>query len=298
MSKVILHHKGCSDGFGAAWLANRTFFPADTIEGVLYNEEPPWELIKGNDVLLVDFCFQTEELNKAAELSKSFLVLDHHETASHLLENSNLQKLNDFDEAISSAQIKNRSGAAYFHTNDRSGIGIVGEIAYALGYDVPDFVWHIEDRDLWKFQLDNTKEVVADIATYPFTIEAWDSIAATPLEEIINYGVGIVKYQNQTIERITSSWFWLELDGIQIPCCNSPYVLGSDCAEVLAIKHSDINVGAYAIVHGDHIQIGLRSRGEFNVNELAEKFNGGGHKKAAGLKLLHQDFTNRIGQAK
>jgi phosphoesterase RecJ-like protein len=66
---------------------------------------------------------------------------------------------------------------------------------------------------------------------------------------------------------------------------------------------SNIRISALFIERDDHIKISFRSKGDFPINSLAEKFfNGGGHKNAAGgesyedLAVTIKKFENLIGQ--
>lgn len=66
---------------------------------------------------------------------------------------------------------------------------------------------------------------------------------------------------------------------------------------------SNIRISALFIERDDHVKISFRSKGDFPINSLAEKFfNGGGHKNAAGgesyegLADTIKKFKNLIGQ--
>ncbi|HZS43404.1 MAG TPA: hypothetical protein VFA52_04435 [Candidatus Paceibacterota bacterium] len=84
---IIIYHNNCPDGFSAAYVAKMKYPEAELLP-LDYGTEPPYNRVSGRDVLVVDFSWRKREQNrKLAELSKSFLILDHHKTAQAELEN-------------------------------------------------------------------------------------------------------------------------------------------------------------------------------------------------------------------
>ncbi len=51
--------------------------------------------------------------------------------------------------------------------------------------------------------------------------------------------------------------------------------------------------GAYYRLNDESIKFSLRSNSNFDVSILAEKFGGGGHKKAAGFEIPFEHFDGR-----
>ena len=76
---MMIYHADCADGFGAAWAAWMKW--GDTVEYVpcSYGQEPPEVL--GKHVLIGDFSFKREVMERIANGAASIVVLDHHETA-------------------------------------------------------------------------------------------------------------------------------------------------------------------------------------------------------------------------
>ena len=60
VKNIILYHKGCSDGFGAAWSAWKKFGSKAQYIAVKYDEEPPKNL-SGKTVYILDFCYSMKE---------------------------------------------------------------------------------------------------------------------------------------------------------------------------------------------------------------------------------------------
>ncbi len=46
-----------------------------------------------------------------------------------------------------------------------------------------------------------------------------------------------------------------------------------------------VNIACVLLQKGSDVKVSLRTRGDMDVNDLAKKFDGGGHKKAAGFTL-------------
>src|SRR5437764_10835768 len=93
---LVLHHRGCVDGFVSAWVARRAFmedskYPGGWVEDALYvpcgyQEEPPArELYKDRDVFILDFSFSKDVLLEMCRHAKSLVLLDHHGTAEERL---------------------------------------------------------------------------------------------------------------------------------------------------------------------------------------------------------------------
>ncbi len=79
MRPVVIHHGGCADGFGAAWVMRRHF--GDPIIHAAGYGDPLPATVDGADVYVVDYCFEAPEMAALARRAERVLVLDHHATA-------------------------------------------------------------------------------------------------------------------------------------------------------------------------------------------------------------------------
>ncbi|MEA3353657.1 MAG: bifunctional oligoribonuclease/PAP phosphatase NrnA [Campylobacterota bacterium] len=61
----------------------------------------------------------------------------------------------------------------------------------------------------------------------------------------------------------------------------------SDCDDVvnMILNIAVVNVVAYFRIKNNKVRVSLRSKGDFDVSKVAESYNGGGHKNAAGLSM-------------
>ena len=106
-SIVILYHKGCPDGFGAAWSAWKKFgIKAEYI--AIDPHTLPKEKIENAQIFILDNAFSVEVQEMLRKNNKSVIIIDHHESSA--------EEINSFSENI--FDIKH-SGAVlawnYFH---------------------------------------------------------------------------------------------------------------------------------------------------------------------------------------
>jgi oligoribonuclease NrnB/cAMP/cGMP phosphodiesterase (DHH superfamily) len=284
---LIITHKSCPDGMCAAFVAKKRY-PEAAILTRDHGLEPPYEEVKGKDVLVVDFSWRTREQNiEMAKLAKSFLILDHHKTAQATLEGLSF---------------------AIFDMN-RSGAGLAWD--FLLGEQKLDwhpkkpetqtilprpwYVNYVEDRDLWRKQLPGTDEVNAYIMTLPHTLEGWQVLDTLTPDQVFELGKGglahIQHYVREALPHAQKGTF----GGYPALIVNALYLNISEVAGELAKQCDGIGIGYFE--RGDSImQFSLRSRNDVDVSAIAKKFNGGGHLNAAGFQLSVADGRTLVDQ--
>ena len=149
-------------------------------------------------------------------------------------------------------------------------------------------VRYTQDRDLWTWNLPDSKAVSAFLRTQPFTFEAWDNldtmIRVCPVmwNSIVTQGNAILAAESQTMKQHVRHAVPIELDGFKGLAVNATTLM-SEIGEQLALK-SDF--GATWFVTGDGVKRwSLRSRKNgVDVSALAKRRGGGGHKQAAGFE--------------
>lgn len=279
---IIIHHANCPDGFGAAWLLEQSLDGLRTsplIVAANYGDEPPD--VRGADVFIVDFCYQGDVMARIAEESNTLVVLDHHESALGYIADSGITTFRSVSEFIDSNGMD--TAVAILDMN-RSGVGLVMEYA-----DVTvDMLLHVEDRDLWRFNLPGTAEVFAAITSRPYTRQAWDEMDAMDVTDLIAEGQAIQRYRQKLIDAtVATAWQMQIPTGHFVWVAACPYAIGSDVAGVLAQRDPE-NFAAYFVPYGDRVKFGLRSvegTGR-NVREIASLIpGGGGHPHAAGFEV-------------
>lgn len=269
MSHVVIYHAHCSDGTTAAAIALDALGKCQLIDAT-YGEECPIEELHGKDVLIVDFSYPRETLERIHAVAKSLLVLDHHKTAAEAL-----------------------AGLPYAHFDmERSGAGMTWDHLYP-GEPRPYLVTHVEDRDLWRFANGNTK---AFCAAFQFDQAACalpeDKVAQAQLMlhmdeadylKMVSEGSMLVESEARIVENICQQAYPLELLGTEFMCVNAPGVYASEGGNYLVRTYG--KPAAVWYTDGHEVKVSLRSRDDLtDVSDIARAFGGGGHRNAAGFR--------------
>jgi hypothetical protein len=261
---VIIYHDNCVDGFAAAWVAQRYFEGQAALCPSSYGEEPPYDFCEGKDVLVVDFSYPRQQVAQLEQVANDLTVIDHHKTAAAEL--AGLE-------------------CAVFDMN-RSGAGLTWDTLFK-GFARPDFVNYIEDRDLWRFQLPDSKAVNAYIGTIPRVMDHYDDLEWTSVKTMVTLGHGAQAYLDYYAEQTMKLGCWLDLfkPGQPVWCVNcAPMGVSEVCDAALGLCVADtIACGWY--IRESKMHCSLRSSGDIDVSEIAKRFGGGGHKHAAGFAI-------------
>ncbi len=250
---VVLYHAECADGFGAAWAIWKRF-PGARFLPVKHGEPPPKGLA-GLRVVMADFSYPREVLDRLAAEAKSLLILDHHITAEQSL-----------------------AGLPYAHFDQtRSGAVLAWEWAHEQ--PAPWLLRYIQDKDLWQWALPHSREISAALAAYPFDFSLWDSFDQRRLEQ---EGAAILRYESELVGKIAAHAVLIEFEGYRVPAVQSA-VLTSQVGERLSADYP------FCIIWHDkngRRYCSFRSREEgVDVGSLAASFGGGGHTHAAGFSV-------------
>lgn len=253
----ILYHAHCDDGFGAAWAAWRVLGDRATYIPVTHGHPAP-ELPGDARVVMVDFSYPRQQLLEMRAHCTSLFVVDHHKTAQE-----ELAGLEDtiFDMDRSGAHLSWR----FFHP----------------GQPLPELLAYVEDKDLWRFALSQSKEVSVALHTYPFDFQVWTDL---DVAELKREGATLLRLQNQLVQGACERARWEDVGGFRVPVVNATD-FRSEVANKLCALHPEAPFAAayYDDEHG-HKTWSLRSVGDFDVAELARKLGGGGHKHSAGYQ--------------
>lgn len=272
---IIFSHGHCSDGFCAAYIAQKRYPEAKII--FLDHGADHTEVLKEceqRDVLMLDFSLRTREENdELAASTRSFQIYDHHKTAQAVLEGAPYAV---FD--------MKRSGAGltwdYLFGKD---MNVWSQVVPIGGIDRPWWVSYTEDRDLWNWKLPNSREVCAYLRTLEFTKEAWDDLENMDNIAAAFKGEGSLAHINHYVREAVKQAQTGVLQGYRTAVLNVPYLNCSEVGNELAKTH-DVSLTYFENASGTY-QFSLRSASEIDVSEIAKVFGGGGHKNAAGFQL-------------
>lgn len=270
MSKLlVLYHAGCRDGFAAAWAVWRAAPGAEFVP-VAYGSDPPD--VRGRAVVIADFSYPRPVMERIADECASLTVLDHHQTAEAAL--------------LGFAHPK----AEVVFDMNRSGAGITWD-HFFVGQPRPWLIDYVEDRDLWRHKLPNGPAVNAFLGTLRYDFEHWYQTSRMDVAKAAELGEVVEDKIRHYVTEVAKNARRVMFEGYEVPVVNAPQV---DISELLSFlcNGEKFAIGYWQRSDGS-FSYGLRSRGEFDVSELAKRHGGGGHKNAAGFQLPTLLFTNQ-----
>ena len=279
----FIYHTNCWDGFCAAWIASKAWPEAELIPAN-YKSEPPD--VTGHDVIIADFSYDRDVLIDMKNKAKSLIGFDHHETAKNKLDGLDFYT---FDMSKSGARMiwdyckqqKLITLNQFFKHKRQPGC-------------YPNFdtyihwmVAYTEDRDLWLKKLQHTDEVNAALRSYPFDLAVWDELAHLTPDDMAAEGRPILRVQQKVIDHHLRHLQWVEIDGIRGKgCCCTVGSIWSDVMEQILHK-GDVKLAVVWCDNdkGERIYSIRSTQDGPNVEQIAVKRDGGGHKRAASFTL-------------
>jgi oligoribonuclease NrnB/cAMP/cGMP phosphodiesterase (DHH superfamily) len=286
---IIFYHHPCPDGTSAALAAFLKFGDSATYVPVNYGHHE--NLIKGcagQNIYFLDFSPPREVLMGLCGVCESVTILDHHKTAEKNLEFlsfPNLQII--FDMTKSGAML----AYEFFIPEDSDEFDLNGK---------QGFFEKIQDRDLWQFKLEGTKELAAYLQSMPLTIEAYNKVYGSYVnmddELIFSAGTAILRMQDCLVERMAARPSILLVAGVPVIAANAP-VLHSEVGHYLLEKYPYSPFAATWLFDGLKVYLSLRSRKDgSDVSEIAKQVNSnaGGHKNAAGAEITPEILAEML----
>jgi oligoribonuclease NrnB/cAMP/cGMP phosphodiesterase (DHH superfamily) len=272
MVKVyVLYHAACTDGTGAKYAAWKKFGDTATYYPVQYGKPVP-EMEPGSRVFIVDFSYDRDVLDGLRSIHRELVVLDHHKTAEEALRGC---EGCHFD--------MNKSGAVlaweYFHP----------------GVPVPALLQHVQDRDLWKFEIKGTEEVHAGLGTYKGDMKSWDACVSNEfnMNRLVATGEVLLAKQKITVDNAVKSHVKvINFLGYKVGITNQTDLASEIGNAIYDSKVLDVQFAiVYCITTTNEVLFSLRSKGDMDVAEIAKKFGGGGHKNASGCRVTLETLT-------
>lgn len=256
----VIYHANCTDGFGAAYSAWKLLGNRAEYHACKHGTPPPD--VKGKNVVILDFSFNNATTKKMISEANSLYVIDHHKTAMvelHDIANTH------FDMTKSGAML----AWEFFHP----------------GKDHPKFIGYIEDRDLWKWELEYSKEFSAAFDMVPFEFEEFEKFEDDSVfDDAVKRGSYILAYSKTVVKKVCEKAQLRKLDDKDVLVVNASHWM-SEIGSRLA-PDCDFALIWFWDHEEKHTKVSLRAFHEtVDVGEVAKKFGGGGHRKAAGFQL-------------
>ncbi|HEJ1053373.1 TPA: phosphohydrolase [Pseudomonas putida] len=292
---MCIYHGNCADGFGAAWVVRKAL--GDQVEFVagVYGQEPPD--VTDKDVIIVDFSYKYDVLARISWKARSIIVLDHHKSAAEDLakfppfhagirldgRHADGSTALGWESAHTFMYSQNSPAIACCFDMNRSGAMLAWDHFFP-GQEPPMLLRHIEDRDLWLFKLDGTREIQANLFSYPYDFEVWDKLIAADVETLRSDGAAIErKHQKDIAELVAVMKRRLVIGGHDVPVASLPYTLTSDAGHLMA--QGEPFAACYWDTPDGRV-FSLRSTDEgLDVSEVAKQYGGGGHRNASGFRV-------------
>ena len=264
---LCIYHGNCPDGFASAWVVRKALGKQVTFYAGIHQQRPPD--VKGRHVLLVDFSYKKDVIEEMLQTALSITILDHHISA--------------MNELVSLLTDKTIDGI--FDIN-KSGAMLTWDWFYP-DVDAPELIKFIQDRDLWQFKLEGTRNITTGLSSYAYDFDIWDKFMGynlSELKELKKDGVAIErKLQKDITNLISTGVRRMMIAGYNVPVLNVSSTYISDVGNILA---KDEPFAACYWDHADGRSFSLRSTEKgVDVSEVALQYGGGGHERAAGFTI-------------
>jgi oligoribonuclease NrnB/cAMP/cGMP phosphodiesterase (DHH superfamily) len=271
---ICIYHAPCMDGFGAAYAVWRRFGDAVRYVPATYGDPLPEE-VGDKHVVIVDFSYKAPVLRSLAVAAASVTILDHHKTA--------IEDLAHVPDAGITWDSHHPVGWGKRFDLHRSGAVLAWDFFHAPE-PAPQLLLHVQDRDLWKFHLDGTREVNAFLASCRYEFAAWDSLARARVSSIRGLGQAILRKEAKDLgELIPLTQRLMVLCGTIVPVANLPYTMASEAGEIMS-RGKPFSATYYD--GATHRVFSLRSHSDGeDVSAVARHYGGGGHRHAAGFRM-------------
>ena len=269
---LIIYHDQCTDGFTSYWIAARSLAKQGRkyIQGhaAKYGSEPPDTV--GMHVYILDFCYPTEVIEEMARDCISLTLLDHHKTAESSMREAQ-------------QRLAFQGNVHILFDMNQSGAGLT-----ARHFDNADnwIAKYVEDRDLWRFALPDSREINAYLGSLEFDFDQFEAVYKTTTPDQAKVlGMGSLSYQAKYVRETARTARHIDLKGRRVIAVNAPRIGISELLhELLKMTGYTTALGWSQDENGKYL-FSLRSEAPVDVSELAQAFGGGGHAQAAGFTL-------------
>ena len=244
----------------------------------------------GKDVVIVDYCFTNEEMERLAIVTREFTWIDHHKTA--------VERMIPFiaDHADTFSKMKGIWDAKY---KGKLTAGCALAWMYYTGCvweDVPEIVKYVSDRDVWVYEFgDRTRLFCCGfyyMADSNPNSNDWTAALLNP-DSYIALGEAASKVYHKILgEAGLSCGFWIEWEGYRCFAVNSMFK-GSEAWERIA---PDAEIYLVFSFNGRFWSVSMYTTNpDIDVSTIAKKYVwngglGGGHKGAAGFQCGYPPF--------
>jgi len=261
---VVIYHGKCPDGFGSAWAAWKKFGTRAAYLPARDRSAPPIPL-KNKIVYIIDYTYDEPIIKKLIKDNIRVTAIDHH------VSQESATKLTDhyrYDVKHSGATLAWK----YFHPLKK----------------VPMLLRYVEDRDLWRWTVPHSREMLMLIDLAPQEFKAWSRLAKDVDDPQVHATYlkkgALLDFQYRSLyEKLLPNAEPVSFAGHKIYALNCPYYFADDLGHELAKITKTF--GLLWNESGGRIRCSLRSYGTVDVSKIAKKYGGGGHRLASGFSF-------------
>ncbi|KAL5545170.1 hypothetical protein UlMin_008954 [Ulmus minor] len=307
---AVLYHYPCPDGAFAALAAHLYFsaasLPALFFPNTVYNPITPQQLPlqEISEIYLLDFVGPSGFVSEIASKVGRVVVLDHHKTALEHLGGEtcsaevNIEKVIDIE----------RSGAtiAFDYFKRR----VCDERVVCEFERVRRLFDYIEDGDLWRWKLPNSKAFSSGLKDlnhefdFGLNPSLFEQLLSLDLENVISKGMESLSAKQKLIDEALSHSYEIALGGGAFGNClavdaDAIAELRSELGHQLATKSLNLKLRAIGAVayrvpelgNDQLLKVSLRSVHSEDTTRISEEFGGGGHRNASSFMLSSEEFN-------
>lgn len=280
---IVLFHYFCQDGLSSAWtVQNYHHNKGKQIElyPIQHGKIINLERLTNKRVIFCDYAPPKEVLDEIEKVALQITILDHH---------------------ISSQKALVDKPYAIFDMT-KSGVGLTWEYFFP-DTEMPLFLRMIQDRDLWTWKIENSREFTAGFLMVCSSLDMYDFDQLFKLfdelyeNEVIHqdltkfkFYINIGEVSNKSI-LLKSKYIALEhlkkinhYKGHNVCIVNCSSELSSDLGNILASSDEVDFAALWRYNHPkEEYYVSLRSNNKVDVSIIAKEFGGGGHKNASGF---------------
>ncbi|PIR47172.1 MAG: hypothetical protein COV07_00670 [Candidatus Vogelbacteria bacterium CG10_big_fil_rev_8_21_14_0_10_45_14] len=276
MRPIIFYHKDCSDGFGAAYSAWKKFGNNADYRALSNGEDTPIAELVGREAYFLDISPKTDLAKEASEKAGKLIIIDHHKSNSEAFEYS---EGGLYDLGHSGAVLSWQ----YFNQNT----------------PLPRLFKYIEDMDLWKLELDDTKFVSLALSMVPKEFEAWDKYVSyletdEGFKSEVEKGASLLAFAHREIEAMAKDAEEVLFEGHKVLAVNAPTMFATPLGHLLASRRPPFSI----IWHkrNGQYKVSMRATGDVDLSKIAAKYGGGGHPGASAFVVSQENWVQFIKQ--
>jgi oligoribonuclease NrnB/cAMP/cGMP phosphodiesterase (DHH superfamily) len=258
-----------------------------------YAKQFPFKIISEDEpVYIVDFSISPDEMRQLLEITKNVTWIDHHKTA--------IEKYKDFEHEIEGIRYDGIAACmltyCYFKHMWQGGEHGIKYFDISMTEDAPLFTKLIADWDVWKFEFGNdTRHFITAFNTYNFNPVSnfYDILKLCSNHygnKLTEEGILMIKFRDGWARDYMKLGFEVYFQGltcfaVNLGHCNSDYFK--------SLPEGKYDIFMPFVFDGNVYTVSLYSK-TVDVSKIAKRYNGGGHKGAAGFQCKELPFVKDI----